>query len=114
MSSNRPKQIAAIEAARKHSDPTEMDRALKAYADEGDIVISVRLRNLQAHPVTLYLEPWADQIDLTPNAVAWAFLCGPNSDRLQEKMHVEFEKDAILVYGWTGSIGYIMKEASGS
>ena len=63
-------------------------------------VQNLRIQNSQSQPVTLYLEPWGEELLISPNATYEFAARGPEGDCL----HVDFAPAQITIYGWSGSV----------
>jgi hypothetical protein len=60
----------------------------------------LRISNFSSEPVTLCLEPWANEVSMLPEANFELVAEGPEGDYLQ----VAYEQRRITVYGWSGSV----------
>jgi hypothetical protein len=63
---------------------------------QGSIVVSNRLRT----PLTLVLEPWAEETKVGPGHRVSVAFKGPQGGRIE----VEVKGDVLVVYGWQGSV----------
>jgi hypothetical protein len=60
----------------------------------------LRVSNFYSEPVTLCLEPWADELSIPPKVSFEIVAEGPEGDYLE----VAYEELRITAYGWSGSI----------
>lgn len=60
----------------------------------------LRVQNSHLQPVTISLEPWGEELMISPNATYEISASGPEGDCL----HVDFTPARISVYGWSGSV----------
>jgi|ERR1700691_4847361 hypothetical protein len=60
----------------------------------------LRIRNSHSHPVTMSLEPWGEELSISPKATYELAARGPEGDCL----HVDFAPTLITIYGWSGSV----------
>jgi hypothetical protein len=66
----------------------------------------LRVSNYDAEPITLCLEPWADEIPI-PSKVGFEIVAeGPEGNCLE----VTYEERRISVYGWSGSVLSVFKD----
>ncbi len=59
----------------------------------------VRLHNSKAESVTLFIEPWGDQIEMAPEAIFEIVASGP----VGGKVELEICNEGFVIYGWSGS-----------
>ncbi len=60
-----------------------------------------RVNNESDETVTFALEPWGDTYPMQPHQTFEVTAEGPENDRGVE---IDFRGDAIVVYGWSGSV----------
>jgi hypothetical protein len=99
---------ADIDAAWLKADLVGIEHAMQEYASEDETVISCRVQNTHPHPVTFTLEPWAEEVVMSPRSSVWVFACGPKGTEPRNKLHVQCGDDEITVFGWGGSLVYIV------
>jgi hypothetical protein len=61
------------------------------------------IRNAENEPVLLRLEPWADETRLASGKECQVVFEGPAG----EWPGIEWSKNGITVYGWSGSVGSV-------
>ena len=66
-------------------------------------VQTIRVRNRQAAPQVLTLEPWGDVHELAPGAVIEVIASGPEGGVLE----VECGKNEVIVHGWPHSVAEV-------
>jgi hypothetical protein len=60
----------------------------------------IRIQNAYAHPLTIHVEPWGDEIPMAVGETYELVARGPAGDCL----HLAIEESHIFVYGWSGSV----------
>lgn len=60
----------------------------------------LRIQNSYSRPVTIHLEPWGEELMISPNATYEFAARGPDRDFLQ----IDFAPSRITIYGWSGSV----------
>jgi hypothetical protein len=98
MSGSNSRPTANIDAAWMKSDLAGVERAMQEYASEDEVVVSMRVQNAHTHPVTFFLEPWAEEVIMPPGSSVWVFACGPKVSETQDKLHFECSDEWITVY----------------
>ena len=59
-------------------------------------------------PLVLCVEPWANEIMMEPGKAYLAVFDGPEGKFLT----VEWRKDSITLYGWSGSVAQVLLEGT--
>ena len=62
------------------------------------------VRNSGNAPLVLCVEPWANEILMEPGRAYLAVIDGPEG----KFPIVEWRKDSIIVYGWSGSVAQVL------
>ena len=62
-------------------------------------VIDVTVMNRHESPMTLVIEPWADELDVPGQGIAQLRFEGPDPVAIE----IQTEADRLTVYGWAGS-----------
>ncbi len=65
--------------------------------------VRIRLRNRQAVPQLLTLEPWGDVHELAAGAMVEVIVSGPEGGVLE----VECAKNEVIVHGWPRSVAEV-------
>ncbi|HJT32435.1 MAG TPA: hypothetical protein VJ783_10365 [Pirellulales bacterium] len=65
-----------------------------------DTIIRLAIRNLAAEEVTVYLEPWGEELPMAPQGEYVLVGHGPENG---SGFSVDYHERSIVVTGWTGS-----------
>lgn len=66
----------------------------------------LRITNAHRHQLKLHLEPWAEELVMSPNTTYEIVAEGPEGDYLG----MEFAELSATIYGWPGSMLFVFHE----
>lgn len=106
----KPRPTATIDSAWLQGDVAGVEAALWEWAKPGEVVETIRILNTQPHSVTLYLEPYCEEVMLAPGQTGVVLACGPKPQP-PDQLYVEYEPEQITVWSWADSLAYLLAEA---
>jgi len=67
--------------------------------------VSLIITNQDSRPLTLYLEPWADEYQIPPKVRMRIDFFAPTL----QPISILYEQGSITVEGWEGSVAYVSR-----
>jgi hypothetical protein len=78
------------------------------YRSVNGKTVSLIITNQDSRPLTLYLEPWADEYQIPPNVRMRIDFFAPTLQSISI-IRIWYEQGSIAVEGWEGSVAYVSR-----
>ena len=109
---------AAIDRAWRQKDAEGVEQALNDYAREDEQVICLTVQNSRPVSTEFYLEPWAENVTLSPQAKVRVYICEPKQFGpgygLNHRTHIDISQESIVLCAPTGAMAYVLEVTEGA